>query len=131
MHLVGNAQLFRTYIGENPDIWDDELKFDIYEAFREVVAYEHALIDYINPSHMDNSILKRYVEFMADNALSELGMRTNWNVGSNPIPSMDDAVGVQLTDFFAGSVAEYTKSVVGNWGDVQYAHWINEDHTDD
>ena len=29
---------------ENPDIWDDSLKFDIYQAMREIVAGEDELL---------------------------------------------------------------------------------------
>lgn len=123
-HLNGNATLFRTFISENLDIWDDSLKFDIYEAIREVVSHEHALIEYINPSHMSNESLKRYVEYMADNALHTLGMKKNWNTTVNPLPFMDDVVGVQLTDFFAGNVTEYVKSVEGSWEDVDYTKWV-------
>jgi len=119
MHLIGNAKLFRTYIEENPDIWDDTLKYDIYEAFREMVSYEHALIDYLGKPDK----YKRYVEYMADNALSELGMQKNWKLDLNPILFMDDVVSIQLTDFFAGSVAEYSKVVEGEWNQVDYTNW--------
>lgn len=119
MHLKGNCELFRTYIAENSDIWDDALKFDIYEAIRETVAYEHALLDYLKADDK----FKRYVEYMADNALSELGMKKNYNIGTNPLPFMDDVVGTVLTDFFSGSVTEYSKTVEGSWGDINYEKW--------
>lgn len=131
VHLQGNATLFRTYITENMDIWDDALKFDIYEAIREIVSYEHTLIDYLNPPHMANESLKRYVEYMADNALNELGMKKNWNTTSNPLPFMDDAVGTVLTDFFSGAVTEYTKSVEGSFNDIDYTKWIVKSDKED
>jgi ribonucleotide reductase beta subunit family protein with ferritin-like domain len=74
---------------------------------------------------MGNSDIKRYVEYMADNALSELGMKQNWNTTINPLPYMDDVVGTVLTDFFSGSVTQYTKSVEGEWSNIQYVHWCN------
>ena len=123
MHGVGNSALFREFIGENPDIWTDELKFDIYEGIREIVAYETALVDYLNPPHMTNESLKRYIEYRGDIALKELGMKQNWGTSINPLPYMDDVVGVQLTDFFSGSVTEYSKTVEGNWGEIDYARW--------
>lgn len=123
MHLKGNAHMFRTFIEENQDIWDDSLKFDIYQAFREIVAYEHALIDYINPPHISNESLKRYVEYCADNALSELGMKQNWHTTVNPLPFMDDVVGTVLTDFFSGSVTAYTKTIQGSWDQISYDQW--------
>ena len=119
MHLQGNAQLFRSFIAENLDIWDDELKYDIYQAMREIVSYEHALIDYLNPPHADKEQFKRYIEFMADNALKELGMKANWNIPSNPIPFMDDITGIVLTDFFSGTVTEYSKELQGSWQEIR------------
>lgn len=123
LHGIGNSHLFRTFISENPDIWNDELKFRIYEAIRETVSYEHALIDYLNPPHMSNADLKRYVEYRGDIALKELGMKPNWATTVNPLPYMDDVVGVQLTDFFSGSVTEYTKTISGSWDQIDYTHW--------
>lgn len=118
-HLQGNAWLFRTFIEENQDIWDDTLKYDIYQAVREVVAYEHALIDYLNPPHIDNATIKMYVEYMADNALKELGMKPNWDIQSNPLPFMDDITAPILADFFSSKVTEYSKSLEGNWEDLR------------
>jgi len=123
MHGIANSHLFRTLISENPDIWDDELKFDIYEGIREIVEYEKALVDYFNPPHMSNSDLKRYIEYRADIALNELGMKKNYGTTINPLPFMDDVVGTILTDFFSGSVTEYSKTVEGDWGDINYENW--------
>jgi len=129
MHLKGNAQLFRTFIEENPDIWDDALKFDIYQAMREIVSYEHELIDYLNPPHAPNEMFKRYIEYMADNALSELGMKKNWDTPVNPIPFMDDITGTVVTDFFSGNVTEYSKTVQGDWGNIDYTKWTTNSDT--
>jgi ribonucleoside-diphosphate reductase beta chain len=123
VHGLGNSQLFRDLIAENLDVWDDSLKFDIYEAIRETVAYEHDLIDYLNPPHIPNDTLKRYVEYRGDIALKELGMKPNWGTTVNPLPYMDDVVGIQLTDFFSGTVAEYSKEVEGSWSDIDYTNW--------
>jgi len=122
-HGITNSRLFRDFIEENPDIWDDALKYDIYQGIREIVAYEQALVDYFNPPHMANETLKRYIEYRGDIALKELGMKPNWGVEINPAPYMDDVVGTVLTDFFSGTVTEYTKSVQGDWGEIQYDHW--------
>ena len=124
MHLKGNAHLFRAFIEENQDIWDDALKFDIYQAMREIVAYEHSLIDHLNPPHAPNEMFKRYVEYMADNALMELGMKANWFVKVNPIPFMDEITGTVLQDFFSGAVTEYSKDVEGSFDNLEFDHWL-------
>lgn len=123
LHNKANSHLFRDFISENPDIWDDALKFDIYEAIREMVAYEHTLIDHLNPPHMSKEDLKRYVEYCADNALKELSLKPNYNISANPLPYMDDVVGAIQTDFFAGRVTEYTKQVQGSWDQIDYSKW--------
>lgn len=123
LHYVGNSALFRTYIAENPDIWDDELKYDIYQGIREIVAYEEALVDYFDYAHISNSDLKRYIQYRGDIALKELGMKPNWNTTVNPLPYMDDVVGTVLTDFFSGRVTTYSKAVEGDWGLIDYSKW--------
>ena len=127
LHHIGNSALFRAFIEENQDIWDDELKYEIYEAAREIVSYEHALIDYLNPPHMNKDDLKKYVEYCADNALKELGMKANWDTTKNPLPYMDDVVGSVQTDFFSGRVTEYTKAIQGSWDQLDYSKWEEKD----
>ena len=112
-HHLGNAHLFRQYIQENSDIWDDALKFDIYESMREIVAYEDALIDYLNPK--DKEKFKTYVRFQANSALLELGMKANWvDVKTNPFEFMELLVGTIITDFFSGKVTQYSKKMLGS-----------------
>lgn len=124
-HFLGNASLFRTYIEENQDIWDDELKYDIYQGIREIVAYEEALVDYFDYAHISNSDLKRYIQYRGDIALKELGMKSNWHTTVNPLPYMDDVVGTILTDFFSGRVTAYSKAVEGDWGLIDYSKWAS------
>jgi len=129
IHFQGNCVLFRTFITENPDIWDDELKYDIYQGIRETVAYESALVDYFDYAHISNSDLKRYIQYRADIALKELGMKPNYNTTVNPLPYMDDVVGTVLTDFFSGRVTTYSKAVEGDWEDIDYSKWSSNDTT--
>jgi ribonucleoside-diphosphate reductase beta chain len=123
LHGIANSNLFRDFISENMDIWDDDLKHDVYEGIREIVAYEKALVHHLNPPHMSNESLERYIEYRGDEALKELGMKANWNTTVNPLPYMDDVVGAQLTDFFSGSVTEYSKTIEGDWQGIDYSHW--------
>lgn len=113
-HGMGNCHIFRTYISENQDIWDDSLKFDIYEGMRELVSYEEALIDYINPPHLDNNTCKKYVQYQADQALKELGMKANYHIEDNPFPFMEAVTGTILQDFFSGKVTAYSRKMLGS-----------------
>lgn len=117
-HGKGNCDVFRTYIAENPDIFDDELKFDIYEGMRELVSYEEATIDFVNPPHMNKDECKQYVRYQADQALLELGMKRNYNV-KNPFKFMDEVTGTILTDFFSGKVTSYSRKITGSKDDLR------------
>jgi len=45
LHVEGLSKLFRTFIAENPDIWTDKLKYEIYCAAERVVELEDKFID--------------------------------------------------------------------------------------
>jgi ribonucleoside-diphosphate reductase beta chain len=112
-HHLGNAEIFRKYISENQDIWNDELKFDIYESIREIVAYEDKLIDYLNPDDKDS--YKKYVRYQANQALKELGMKPNWEeITNNPFQFMEIITSSVLTDFFSNKVTQYSKKMLGS-----------------
>lgn len=113
-HGKGNCHLFRQYISENQDIWDDTLKFEIYEGMRELVAYEEALVDYLDPPHLSKDDCKTYIRYQADQALKELGMKTNYGIEVNPFDFMEAITGTVLTDFFSGKVTSYSRKMLGS-----------------
>ena len=45
LHVEGMSQLFRTFIAENPELWNDDLKYEIYCAAERTVELEDAFID--------------------------------------------------------------------------------------
>ena len=120
-HQEHNSHLFRDYIVENPDIFDDELKYDIYQAIREVVAQEEILIDYLNPPHIENEECKQYVRYCADEALKLIGFKANYDIDINPFPFMEEVTaGVSLVNFFENRVTDYGKgALTGSWDDLK------------
>ena len=119
-HVKSNSWLLRTFIKENNDVFTDEVKYDVYEAVRQIVSKEEALVDYLNPPHMNKEQVKQYIRYIADQRLKLIGFKPNWNIPSNPLPFMEDIVGVTLTNFFEGKATEYTKgALTGSWDDVR------------
>lgn len=110
-HHVGNAHLFRQYIQENSDIWDDELKFDIYES-NERQQLTDTLIDYLNPK--DKEKFKTYVRFQANSALLELGIANRQTLKLILLSLWNYLVGTIITDFFSGKVTQYSKKMLGS-----------------
>lgn len=124
-HQEGHAWLFRTFIKENLDIWDDELKFEIYEAIREIVALEDAFIEFAfslgDVTGLAKNEMKQYIRYLADRALLLLGLKPNYNVKDNPLPWMEELLNSSsFSNFFDVRVTEYGKGATkGTWDEAK------------
>ena len=120
MHVQSNSWLFRTFVQENLDVFDDVIKKRIYSAAREIVRKECDLIDKLSPPHMDKDRVKDYVKYITDQRLKLIGFKGNFNIDKNPLPFMEELTGTVLTNFFEGKATEYTKnSLTGDWSKVR------------
>jgi len=122
LHSVAGCWLFREFISEHPEIWDDELKKDIYEAARAAVKLEDNFIDHIFADgkpvlDLDPKDLKQFIRYRANTKLTDLGLKSNWkNIDMSAIERMAwfdfMTIGEDHQDFFAGRVSGYSKGVV-------------------
>jgi ribonucleoside-diphosphate reductase beta chain len=118
------SKLFRTFIQENPDIWNDELKYEVYCAAERVVELEDAFIDTAFGSCKITGLtaaqVKEYIRYIADRRLLGLGMKKIFHSEENPLPWIDYMVNaVEHTNFFENRATEYARaSTTGNWGDI-------------
>lgn len=121
LHSEAGCWLFRTLIEENPEIWTDELKNDIYDAARLTVELEDNFIDkafeFGDVEGLKKEDLKNYIRFRANTKLQDLNLKTNWkNVNKESIEKMMwfDVLsnGVEMQDFFAGRVSTYSKGSI-------------------
>ncbi len=120
MHVTSNSWLFREFIKENPEVFDDVIKKRIYSAAREIVRKECDLVDELSPPHMDKAEVKEYIKYITDERLKLIGFKPNYNIEKNPLPFMEDLTGTVLTNFFESKVTEYTKgSLTGSWEDLK------------
>lgn len=121
LHVESMIKLFRTFIKENHDIWDDELKKEIYDICRAMVEHEDAFIDLafeLGPVHgMTPDNIKQYIRYIADRRLIQLGLKGNYKVKENPLPWLDAMLnGTEFTNFFEGRSTAYSKSsTTGTW----------------
>jgi ribonucleoside-diphosphate reductase beta chain len=118
LHSEAGCWLFKTFIEENPDIWDDELKKDIYEAARVSVKLEDEFIDHAfslgKIRGLDPVDLKNFIRMRANAKLYDLGLKSNWkNIDQKSLDKMawfDELSGGQkFTDFFSSRVTDYAK----------------------
>ena len=120
LHCEGMTWLFREFIKENPEIWTDEFKKEIYQAARDMVKLEDNFIDLIfkeagTIEGLTKEDLKKYIRFIADRRLADLGLKANWHVKENPLPWMEWMLADSHTNFFEQRVTEYAKGQDTNY----------------
>lgn len=121
LHTVSMIRLFNTFINENPDIWDEELKREITECCKITVEHEDAFIDLCfemgEIEGMEPDDVKQYIRYIGDRRLQQLNLDPVYGVEKNPLPWMDEMLnGAEHTNFFENRATEYAKaSTQGTW----------------
>ncbi len=124
LHCLSMIRLFRTFIQENPDVWTEELRRDLTQACETIVTHEDAFIDLAfeqgDVEGMAAEDVKRYIRYIGDRRLSQLGLQPIYSIGENPLPWMDEMLnGVEHMNFFEGRATEYSRSATaGKWEDA-------------
>jgi ribonucleoside-diphosphate reductase beta chain len=124
MHTEGMIQLFKTYIKENNEIWNDDLKGKIYTIAEKMVELEDKFIElsFINGPMRDLSQedVKQYIRYIADRRLISLGLKGIFKVKKNPLPWVEEMINAPVHgNFFENRVTDYAKGALsGKWDDV-------------
>jgi ribonucleoside-diphosphate reductase beta chain len=124
LHVESMSRLFRTFCKENPEIWNDRLKYEIYCAAERVVELEDRFIDvcFENAKIPDltSEDVKEYIRYIGGRRLLGLGLKNIFHAKVNPLPWIDIQVNaVEHTNFFENRATEYAKaSTQGNWQDI-------------
>jgi ribonucleoside-diphosphate reductase beta chain len=123
-HCESMIKLFRTYIEENNEIWNDDLKSRIYTIAEKMVELEDKFIDLafgINQMEgLTPDDVKKYIRYIADRRLISLGLKGIFKVKRNPLPWVEEMINAPThTNFFENRATDYAKGALsGNWGDV-------------
>lgn len=112
-HLVLFQNLINTLKKERPDLFDEKLKSEVYEMFKEAVKLESDWGKYITGSQvlgLTDAIIEQYIKYLADDRLSAVGFDKIYNV-TNPIKWVDDFAKFndQKSNFFEATVTNYSK----------------------
>ena len=124
LHVESMSRLFKEFIRENPELWNDELKYEIYCAAERVVELEDAFIDTCfeeaEITGLTAAEVKEYIRYIADRRLLGIGMKAIFHSKDNPLPWLDYILnGVEHTNFFENRATEYARaSTSGNWKDI-------------
>jgi ribonucleoside-diphosphate reductase beta chain len=124
MHAENMIKLFKTYVQENPEIWNDELKGSIYTIAEKMVELEDNFIDLafgINEMEgLSKEEVKKYIRYIADRRLISLGMKGIFKVKKNPLPWVEEMINAPThTNFFENRATDYAKgATTGSWDDI-------------
>ena len=124
MHCESMIKLFRTYIEENKEIWNDELKGELYTVATRMVELEDKFIDLAfqmgEMQRLSSDDVKQYIRYIADRRLISLGLKGVFKVKKNPLPWVEEMVNSPVHgNFFENRVTDYAKGALsGTWDDV-------------
>lgn len=124
IHAESMIKLFRTYVEENKEIWNDEVKSNIYTIAEKMVQLEDKFIDLaFGVSQMENLTaddVKHYIRYIADRRLISLGLKGVFKVKKNPLPWVEEMINAPThTNFFENRATDYAKGALsGSWEEV-------------
>jgi ribonucleoside-diphosphate reductase beta chain len=127
LHSNAGCELFRILIKENPEIFTDEFKKQLYDAARLTVELED---DFLHQAFSKGEIeglslydMKQFIRHRANLKLEQLGLKKNWkNLDKEALDRMlwfDAFANPNLshTDFFSARVNSYSKGQQ-NWEEI-------------
>ena len=123
-HAEGVIKLFRTYVEENREVWNDATKGQIYSVCTKIVELEDQFIDLaysMGPvKGLRDSELKKYIRYIADRRLISMGMKGIYKVKKNPLPWVEEMINAPThTNFFENRATDYAKgALTGDWNEV-------------
>jgi ribonucleoside-diphosphate reductase beta chain len=121
LHCNSIIRLFSTFVHENPDIWTEELRRDIYLSCATIVDHEDAFIELAFEQGAVEGLtaqeVRQYIRYIADRRLTQLGLNPLFHIARNPLPWLDEMLNaVEHTNFFENRATEYSKaSTRGSW----------------
>ncbi|MFY0638613.1 ribonucleotide-diphosphate reductase subunit beta [Maricaulis maris] len=120
LHCEGMIKLFHAFAEETGAL-TQEVKDDITECCRTVVGLEDKFIDLAfeagDVEGMTPDDIKRYIRYIADWRLGQLGLPKIYGVKEHPLPWLSEILnGVEHANFFEARATEYSKGATkGDW----------------
>ena len=123
-HAEGMIKLFRSYVEENRELWNDDLKSQIYTIAEKMVELEDKFIELSfsmgTMEDLTEDDVKKYIRYICDRRLISLGMKGIFKVKKNPLPWVEEMINAPThTNFFENRATDYAKGALsGKWDDV-------------
>ena len=124
LHTQSAIKLFRAFIDENREVWTEDFQRALHGSCETILDHEDAFIDLAfelgGVEGLAATDVKRYIRWIADRRLTQLGLQPVHRIPSNPLPWMDEILnGVEHTNFFENRATEYSKAATrGTWDEA-------------
>lgn len=124
MHAESMIKLFREYVNENLEIWNDKTKGAIYTIAEQMVDLEDKFIDLafaMGPmENLTQEDVKKYIRYICDRRLISLGLKGIFKVKKNPLLWVEEMINAPThTNFFENRATDYARgATTGDWGEI-------------
>ncbi len=121
LHSMAGVWLFNTLIKENPELLDESLKEELYDAARLTIKLEDEFIEKAfelgDVEGLTAADVKNFIRHRCNTKLQDLGLKKLWKnldkEALNRLSWFDQiSVGVNQADFFASRVTDYSKATI-------------------
>ena len=124
IHVEGISKLFRAFCAEHPRIVDEDFKKAIYQMARDSVKLEDRFLQLAYKmgeiEGLTEADVKKYIRFITDRRLLQMGLKPNYHVKENPISWLEYIINApDHSNFFETTVTEYeVAGLTGEWEEV-------------
>ncbi|GAA0592299.1 ribonucleotide-diphosphate reductase subunit beta [Caenispirillum bisanense] len=124
LHCNSIIRLYKTFLQENPEVDRAKIEGELSEACKTIVHHEDAFIDLAFELGAVEGLtaedVKRYIRYIADRRLTQLGLAPLYLIEKNPLPWLDAMLNaVEHTNFFENRATEYSKAATqGTWDEA-------------
>lgn len=121
LHSEGICALFREFIKENPEIWTEDFRNELYKICDEMIELEDKFIDTCFTLGAVEGLkpeeVKKYIRYIANKRLVDLNLELRYDVIENPLPWLNLMVnGKEHANFFETRATEYSKgAIIDDW----------------
>lgn len=125
LHCEGMIKLFRRFIQENRDVWNDGLKSQLYTIAEKMVELEDGFINLaygiMDGTEFSLPLYKEdmhvYIRFITDRRLLGLGLKPIFKQKKNPLSWVDEMLVLPShSNFFEQEESSYAKGALsGSW----------------
>lgn len=119
MHTNFGIDMINMIKMENPDLWSEGFKSEIYDIFAKAVELEYAYAEDTMPRGvlgLNAPMFKEYLRFICNRRLVQIGLEEMFPNATNPFPWMSEIIDLKKEkNFFETRVTEYQTGGTLDW----------------